>query len=240
MEHLKRHMQSIHNASQSELNSLYASNTEDEKRSKKISQLIEFKQVVANDSGTDVVLPDSHNTQYQHHQQQQPNNFIDNTTPISFKVISKCMYKCQKCEHFTTKLFTLNQHVINKHSKELVNFMSHDSERITHDSGLDEKFSYMCEKNKDQEDEESEDEDDEDEVDSDEEVFSEENQSNVLKENVAQFEPQNRNFYLCSFCHFKTSKKSNLIVNKIIKNAINVIILYNFLKYILFLLNRHI
>lgn len=45
-------------------------------------------------------------------------NEIESDTGTScFKVSSRCMYKCHQCDFVTASLFTLNQHVTGKHSR---------------------------------------------------------------------------------------------------------------------------
>lgn len=260
MEHLKRHMQSIHNSCAAELNTLTAKPSESKPDSnlsnKKINKIIELKQKsideppndetnlplidnVDDDKPTmadDTVL--STNLTYPNDDEQTGakinNNCVNqiDQSQTYHKVISKCLYKCQKCDYSSTKLFNLNQHVINKHSKELVNFMALDCDkRLTKSlpdnrdlnsvkSSLLRNESHQDDDEDDEEDddddEEDDDDSDEDENDSDEENFSEEQCDNKLvsKENFSQSRQResNNNFYLCSFCCFTTNKKSILNV----------------------------
>lgn len=200
MEHLKRHLQSIHNLTPNEISNLNLSSsnstTNSEQNNTQIGQKVnnqEEKEKIYQEN-----LPKS-----------------DITTNQIFKVITKCTYKCPKCEQYmSSKLINVNQHIINKHSKELVHFMTND---LSSDRGISwQKTNNFTEETTEKEEtSEEEDEDDDDIDESEEEIATVEME--IIKEdsvNVSKEQPnkQNINFYLCAFCYFKTINKSNLLV----------------------------
>ncbi|CAF0707513.1 unnamed protein product [Brachionus calyciflorus] len=165
MEHLKRHMQSIHNSSIANLSTKAKKAEESEKNplASTISNVQTNQQITQ-----------------------------------SYTVLTKCLYKCQKCSFNSEELFDLNQHIIKEHTQKTLNDSQLDI--INNDSLYD----YG------------------EESDEDEENFSE------FEEN---FEHEDDLLcYMCSFCNYKTDKKS-FLRSHLIKNhssdVINPIILNN-------------
>lgn len=154
MEHLKRHMQSIHNV----LANQTSSSTKKCSSKKNSVKLVE--------SSAHLTATDNNNSLMQAESPQSPRDNLEQPVQECYKVTSKCIYKCQQCEFSTVKLFTLNDHVINKHyqnkdearaqnGNETVNEMEDDDDE-NEEEYLDEieeeedeiedanKFSYTC------------------------------------------------------------------------------------------------
>ena len=85
MEHLKRHMQSIHNIV-SPTNSPQTSTKVPKTKTKKM------------ESNQDKLIS------------------TEQAARQSYKVTSRCMYKCQQCDYSTVKIYSLNDHINDKHS----------------------------------------------------------------------------------------------------------------------------
>jgi hypothetical protein len=107
MEHLKRHMHSIHqqevqtgsSSNMSPTNSLSTSSTNTPAESPVKPRTRCLTRQMQDTSTRQVEISQN----LQQHQQQ------------CYKVTSKCMYKCQQCDYTTMKLYTLNEHVIYEH-----------------------------------------------------------------------------------------------------------------------------
>ena len=123
MEHLKRHMQSIHNindATGSTVTSLNMPQPQKCKKSTSKSLKQDQKDDLAQTGNSDgnLVLNDSNISNHPNiYQTSEPSAqaTCQESVQECYKITSKCMYKCQKCEFSTNKLFTLNDHVISKH-----------------------------------------------------------------------------------------------------------------------------
>lgn len=137
MEHLKRHLQSIHNSA----------TTTSGIKSKKCQKM------------------DKSNQKEQ----------VSNQISQSFTVLTKCMFKCQKCNFNSEELFDLNQHMIREHTEK------NNQNSINNDS-----YDYM-----------------ETESESDDDILSDFEDS---------FDQENFVCFTCSFCAFKTNKKTSLKV----------------------------
>ena len=193
MEHLKRHMQSIHNviAFEGTNTSATIQNSKPKKLAKSPKELKEKKgsPLVSPSSSMEVkytddslILVDNENSI----PNISPQTNIDknsNQESDCYKITSKCVFKCQKCEFSTNKLFTLNDHVISKHI-ECVNYTSEtnpNTELI--DDDRDDEF------------------DDLDDLD----------ENNFEECDLAITNGNDLNF-TCAFCNFKSSKKTVLKV----------------------------
>ena len=117
MEHLKRHMQSIHHQELNHIQQQVPMNTEPKSKSRPMSY-----QYITNDtvkSSPANITPNSiySNTENQNFQQentcQSPSNHASSS--LCYKVTSKCTYKCHRCEFSTAKIYALNEHMIGEH-----------------------------------------------------------------------------------------------------------------------------
>ena len=122
MEHLKRHMQSIHNvinppssAQQLNVNSTKISTaTNTTKKNKPLTNKkteTTIQSTKANLDQPTISITDTNTpTNSSIHQEK------------SYKVTSKCIYKCQQCDDYSTsKIYALNEHLLSKHSFSLNN-----------------------------------------------------------------------------------------------------------------------
>lgn len=149
MEHLKRHLQSIHNLTPAEINSLNLSSSagSEQQPSEKRSHQKAATSIKEKTAKSSTDMPPI-------------------STSSMTKVISKCAYKCPKCEQTCSKLFILNQHIINKHSKELVNVMSSGTTvKAVPPAAKTNEFGENSRIDEDETSEDDEDDDDEDESD---------------------------------------------------------------------------
>ena len=195
MEHLKRHMQSIHNVTTYDSSNSLTSPTPTKPRklsSKTSKEPKEKKTIVeinCNNSNENIPLVDTDtlNANYSAQNGLNHNSDLESNQEGSdcYKITSKCMFKCQKCEFSTNKLFTLNDHVISKHIECTKNSNSELNQEL------------------DQNDSFNENEDIEE---------SNENNSQLgdLLDSNLQSDPS---CFSCAFCVFKASKKIILKVN---------------------------
>lgn len=267
MEHLKRHLLSIHNLTQSELASLNltsssnaptnsplatSSTNEPSATSTTTTTSPIAKRTAKSRSSTtkEASSTKTLNSDLSTEEQQkvsQASEEIEKTPqppqpqPSSCKVMSKCIYKCPKCEEYTFgKLLALNQHIINKHSKELVHFMSAGTKptepkpNLTPSSSITTTSTFKTVNNNnnhvysndrlredDDDDSESDEEDEEEDEEEDDDDFEEMNNNRENDETASQKMSQSKenvldavqNLYLCAFCYFRTNQKVNLNVN---------------------------
>ena len=116
MEHLKRHLQSIHHqdmqpstsSSTTMTNIQHQQHHDGGKRSRSLP-----RQYLNNNNNTIKPVEISSNNIQQ--QQQVITSTQQQQQQQCYKVTSKCMYKCHQCDYSTIKLFSLNEHVINIH-----------------------------------------------------------------------------------------------------------------------------
>lgn len=186
MEHLKRHMQSIHDvvAQPSSVSSQQTSSNIKQKvtggnRSKQKNSSSSKKPIydgIVRQGPVVTTIANEHLSSNYTSQNQ------------CFKITSRCMYKCQHCEFSTVKLYNLNEHVINKHTRHL-----NLSNQINTDSFLSDEL----EINGYEEDNNTSSDFDFDEVDN---VFNE----TSLNEDAI------NDYFQCSFCSYRADKKINL------------------------------
>jgi hypothetical protein len=186
MEHLKRHMQSIHNVivpSQTQANGKIPKKLSFYKHNPSNDFL---KQCSINTTSENSTAESSANSSTEENTQDQllyssnPSH-SDVQSQSSYKIDVKCLYKCNQCEFEIANLFSLNQHVKNVH-------------QLT-SSQIEIDFR--------QEDEEEEEESSQDEV---REIFD-----TALSE--TQDYNLNNFIFNCSFCSYKSSRKIFLRVN---------------------------
>jgi hypothetical protein len=178
MEHLKRHMQSIHNSSVSlpSTSNNESTRLSSRKKHRSISDELSLqnKQELAagkQHKPADLLIAE--------HEQQ------------SYKVTSKCVYKCPRCDFSCTQLYQLNKHAQHGNHSACVKPNSSRSNNSENDSSQN-----SFDLSQDEEDSSAFPADDNENSDSDN---SEVNQSN----------------YSCSFCQFKSDKKLELKVKVI-------------------------
>ena len=210
MEHLKRHMQSIHNiiscdninpsTSPTANKTKKSPKTLKEPKEKKSSTIVSsFSPIETKVSDENLILVE--NDILNVNLSSQTNLHLSSTQNLDqqsnqesdcYKITSKCVFKCQKCEFSTNKLFTLNYHVISKHI-ECVNYVPEiNSNNEMDDEGSD------C-------DDEFDDLDDLDE-------------NNSQECDLSNLNGNDLNFS-CAFCNFKASKKNALKVNSLFNLA---------------------
>jgi hypothetical protein len=110
MEHLKRHMHSIH---QQELLTGPTANMSPISTSASASSTPTDSPVKA--SRTRSMTRQTQEPSGHHTRQVEISHHIQQPQQQCYKVTSKCMYKCQQCDYTTMKLYTLNEHVIYEH-----------------------------------------------------------------------------------------------------------------------------
>lgn len=178
MEHLKRHMQSIHSITTpnntNQTQTAKQLTTKPKSKTSKSSKLVEKLQ-----------------------SQQEQTIIQSDSTPLSQEneiktseriVNSICMYKCQQCDYSTKKLFSLNEHLIEKHSS---TSHSNINQLISQEIHFDTSNANSQHDNGD-------DESDSDELSIVDDILNELTSIRV---------------YSCSFCIFSTEKKRNLKVS---------------------------
>ena len=105
----------------------------------------------------------------------------------TLKIDLNCIYKCQKCEFSTDKLFVLNEHAINQHFKENDAIFNAQDEPNINDNILNEIEM--------------------DDEDADEQIYADKNEENLVKEvRLRKF----GSTYPCAFCSFKTNERAHL------------------------------
>lgn len=112
MEHLKRHMQSIHNIASPviPIQSVQYNPVEQKAANKTISSKKQRAGSYTKKSQPGIARQGPVLTTI--------SNEIESDTGTScFKVNSRCMYKCHQCDFVTVSMYTLNQHVMGKHSR---------------------------------------------------------------------------------------------------------------------------
>ena len=186
MEHLKRHMQSIHDvvAQPSSTSSQHTSNNTKQKikggnKSKQKNTSNPKKPIydglVRQGPVVTTIANDHLSTNYTSQNQ-------------CFRITSRCMYKCQHCEFSTVKLYNLNEHVLNKHARHL-----NLNNQINTDSFLSDEL----EMNEYDEDNNTSSDFEFDETDH---VF---NETSLNEDSIT-------HYLQCSFCSYRTDKKLNL------------------------------
>jgi hypothetical protein len=213
MEHLKRHMQSIHNVISCDSTNTTTSSKSQVKTKKLLKTPKDSKEkippVMAPTTVTDIDISNSnlddniilvenntvnqllleqnnshpalltqHNLD-QHHSNQDSSD--------CYKITSKCVFKCQKCEFSTNKLFTLNDHVISKHV-----------ERVNYTNEMNSNSELNGDEATELTDEFTDDLDDLDE-------------NNSQECDLSNLNGNDLNFS-CAFCNFKSTKKNALKV----------------------------
>ena len=180
MEHLKRHMQSIHNIT-SVSNSNSQSNSSKTMKRKKLQGTLQLQKP----NPTDLI-----NANPQINPGINLNCSDTNVQEKCLKVTSNCIYKCKDCEFSNVELYKLNEHIIRNHSSlvssDLASFVESkdvnletDEDSGVSNSGQNEKedTTFIINKNN--------------------EIFSSsESDKQIFK------------IFPCSFCTFKTNKKS--------------------------------
>lgn len=186
MEHLKRHMQSIHNVITNTSSSSNQTQTSKQQTTKSKSKPAKTTEQLEQQTPLQPLpLPPSRASQPSQEIQEQ-----EQKSP-ECKVTSRCMYKCQQCDYSTRNLYSLNEHLIEKHS---ITSHSNMSQLISQEIHFDTSFS--------QEDLDEQDEEDEDEVSDELSIVDD-----ILNELTS------IRIYSCSFCIFSTEKKRNLKVS---------------------------
>ena len=100
MEHLKRHMQSIHNVTTPPSNTQLNLSTKTASKNITKKKTTNKKTEIETTSTTTIT-----------------NNTSLTIQEKTYKVTSKCVYKCQQCDDYSTsKIYALNEHIISKHS----------------------------------------------------------------------------------------------------------------------------
>ena len=224
MEHLKRHMQSIHNIlSNDSSHSSLTTNTSQIPKCKKSpktqkdlsTKILNFSNIngcenVILVNGMDASVSSFIPTSSINNQNLNLDLNVNNeSVQECLKITSKCMFKCQKCEFSTNKLFTLNDHVINKHIDSL-SYSSQDVSTTTTELNgeeLDDSFLENID------DDEEEDEDDD---------------SQTVNSNDTKSTSQNS--FSCAFCDYKAVKKLTLKVKYLLEKLFRFIKLLKCLK----------
>jgi hypothetical protein len=134
MEHLKRHMQSIHNVTTPPSNTQLNLSTKTTSKNTTKKKTTNNKTEIQTKSILETTTTTTNNTSLK----------IQEKT---YKVTSKCVYKCQQCDDYSTsKIYALNEHIISKHSvsnNSSTNFSQLISQDINfeyYDSGIFRKY----------------------------------------------------------------------------------------------------
>lgn len=164
MEHLKRHMQSIHNVTG--LSSLNKNKTKEFDNEKATEE--SYLKIVPTEEKIDNIAIE-------------PKKKI--TAEVFSESLTKCIYKCQKCQFNSENLYLLNEHNLNQHSNNYQN-----EQNISMNS-----FDY-----EDDQSEINEEIDDENENENFE--FEYQNCLDKMSESIEKK-------LFCSFCQFSTTRK---------------------------------
>ena len=116
MEHLKRHLQSIHHQDTQTTSIQHPKQQHHDggKRSRSLPRQYLNNIVKPVEVGNNLQQEQTIVTASQPQQAQATANTAT-TSQQCYKVTSKCMYKCHQCDYSTIKLYSLNEHVINSH-----------------------------------------------------------------------------------------------------------------------------
>lgn len=181
MEHLKRHMQSIHNitsqttSSSSSVQKVYSQKSTTNKKPKKtydLQKLVDDGFIRQGPTITTII------------NEEDASSYLSDR--LCLRISSRCMYKCQQCEFSTVKLYNLNEHVFKRHLK------NHDTNQMSSDSFLDDMLSFGQYDN----DDNAEFSD----LDEEQQILNEKNSNGQA----------NNEYHSCSFCTYKTDKKLDL------------------------------
>jgi hypothetical protein len=199
MEHLKRHMQSIHNIQLETGNVNNNENQSQTRRNKRSKSKLTNNKNTNNDQESPSMFNNKNNCMNQELKTEEIEPKEQNSDPSS-----KSLYKCLHCEYVNANLFNLNQHILREHALKNIELLnSFDDIQIV--ENIDNEY-------------EEEDEDDEYENQSVANFSSSSAAaSSIQDENLFQLNVnQNQPFFVCSFCkQYKTNIKYFFKVSQI-------------------------